>query len=323
MTAQTTETPGRPLGQIPTHRQANPATGDALEAGVSARLRHPRRPVVRYHGGKWKLAPWIISHFPPHRVYVEPFGGGASVLLRKDRCYAEVYNDLDGDLVNLFRVLRNDADAARLITALRLTPFSRVEFENAYVPSADAVERARRTLVRAFQGFGSAAIVSLHRTGFRSNSSRSGTTPAHDWANYPAELAFAVDRLRGVVIESRDFADVVRKHDTTETLVYADPPYPHSTRTFKRRATGQVYSHEMTNDDHTRMAEVLRDLKSMVVVSGYPCDLYDRDLFADWTRVERPAFADGARKRVEVLWLNAQAAQRCRVQSPLDLEVPR
>src|SRR5262245_58814798 len=110
----------------------------------------PRRPVLRYHGGKWRLAPWIIEHFPEHRIYVEPYGGGASVLLRKSRAFAEVYNDLDGDVVNVFRVLRDRASAAALIRAIELTPWARDEFRLSYRPASDPVERARRTIARAF-----------------------------------------------------------------------------------------------------------------------------------------------------------------------------
>lgn len=144
----------------------------------------PTRPVLRWHGGKWLLAPWIISHFPAHDVYVEPFGGGGSVLMRKARAYAEIWNDLDGDVVNLFRVLRS-SDADRLVAHLRLTPFAREGFVEAYGESQDPVERARRLIIRSFQGFGSDGHNGARITGFRANSSRSGTTPAHDWANYP------------------------------------------------------------------------------------------------------------------------------------------
>src|SRR5579859_5689382 len=122
------------------------------------------RPVIRYHGGKWKLAPWIIGHFPAHRCYVEPYGGGGSVLLRKPRSYAEVYNDLNNDVVNLFRVLRDPPAYRKLLNLLRRTPFARVELEQAYRPTRDRVERARRTLVRAFMGFGSASIICDHAT---------------------------------------------------------------------------------------------------------------------------------------------------------------
>jgi DNA adenine methylase len=147
----------------------------------------PTRPALRWHGGKWKLAPWILTHFPRHRTYVEPFGGAASVLLRKARSHAEVYNDLDDWVVNLFQVLRNEAMASRLIAQLRLTPFARSEFETVReIDEAvgDPVECARRLIIRSFMGFGSNAH-SGRTTGFRANTSRLGTTPAEDWANYP------------------------------------------------------------------------------------------------------------------------------------------
>ena len=116
----------------------------------------PSRPILRYHGGKWILAPWIISHFPPHRVYVEPFGGAASVLLRKPRSYAEVYNDLDREIVSLFRVARERGEELR--RALELTPFARQEYLEAWHPSDDPLEQARRTVIRAYMGFASAAV---------------------------------------------------------------------------------------------------------------------------------------------------------------------
>jgi DNA adenine methylase len=267
------------------------------------------RPIMRYHGGKWRLAPWIIEHFPAHRCYVEPFGGAASVLMRKPRSYAEVYNDLDNSLVALFLVLRDPALAAELERVVRLTPFARAEFEAAYEHTAEPVEAARRLLVRAAMGFGSAAANRQHRTGFRGNTTRSGSTPASDWGAYPDLIASFTDRLRGVVIERAEAATVLAKYDSRETLHYVDPPYPHGTRSFKARASGQVYNHEMSDDDHRALAAVLHSLEGMVVLSGYACELYDRDLFADWHRVERDTHADGARPRTEVLWLNPVAVR--------------
>lgn len=254
----------------------------------------PGRPVVRYHGGKWRLAPWVIGHFPEHRCYVEPFGGGGSVLMRKPRCYAEVYNDLNGEMVNLFRVLRDRG--RELQEKLELTPFSRVEFMESYGPSEDAVEQARRTVARCFMGFGSNAHQRM--TGFRANSSRSGTTPAHDWSHYPAEVPAMVERLRGVVIENRDATEVIRQHDGPETLFYIDPPYVMGTRSDK----GKDYSHEMTDVDHEDLAGVLNGLQGMVILSGYDGPLYT-ELYRGWKRVERAALADGAAARTEVLWL--------------------
>ena len=266
------------------------------------------RPIVRYHGAKFLLALWIISHFPPHRVYVEPFGGGGSVLMRKPRSYAEVYNDLDGEIVNVFRMVRDRGDDLR--RALELTPFAREEFLLSYEPSDDPLEQARRTIARSFMGFGSAAVCG-EVSGFRYYSgSNRGTTPARDWRNYPDSLPAAIDRLRGVVIEQRDATDVMCQHDGPDTLHYVDPPYHHDTRARGDRNSVKSYKYEMTDDQHRDLASALKNLQGMVVLSGYRCPLYD-DLYAGWDRIDRAAHADGARDRVESLWLspNVQANQ--------------
>ena len=267
----------------------------------------PRRPALRYHGGKWRLATWIISHFPAHRVYVEPFGGGASVLLQKPRSYGEIYNDLDGEVVNVFTVLRDRGEELR--RALELTPFSRSEFVTSYEPHDDPIERARRTIVRSFQGFGSAAACG-ETSGFRANSNRSGTTPAHDWRNYPDHIPLLIERLRGVVIEQRPAIDVMRQHDAADCLHYVDPPYVHSTRSAKARGTvtRKAYRHEMDDDAHRALADVLHGLRGSVVLSGYRSALYD-ELYKRWTRIDRNAHADGARARVECLWLSGKRVQ--------------
>jgi DNA adenine methylase len=262
------------------------------------------RPLVRYHGGKWMLAPWIISHFPEHRAYTEPYGGGGSVLLRKPRSYAEIYNDLDHEIVNLFRVARDQGD--ELVRLCELTPFAREEFVESYEPIDEPLEQARRTLVRSFMGFGSASV-SKQVSGFRANSNRSGTTPAHDWQNYPEALKLTIQRLRGIVIENRSAIDVIKQHDSDSTLHYVDPPYVKSTR-YLGSGT-HCYRHEMEDGDHRELAELLHAVKGMVVLSGYPCDLYDKELYADWVRVERQAFADGAKQRTEVVWMNQHCAK--------------
>lgn len=254
------------------------------------------RPVTRYFGSKWRIAPWIIGHFPAHRTYVEPFGGSASVLLRKPRVYAEVYNDLDGEIVNLFRVLRSPVEASELVRLVSLTPFARHEFELAYQPTDDPVEQARRTLIKGGMGFGSNSI--RKRTGFRSNTTRSGTTPAHDWSRLPEPLTQIIERLRGVIIEERPALDVIRRYTGPQTLIYCDPPYVHDTRGLDGR-----YRHEMSDDEHEQLAAVLTSTDAMVVVSGYRCDLYDH-IYAGWQRVDRATHADGARDRVESLWLS-------------------
>ena len=270
------------------------------------------RPALRWHGGKWRLAPWIISHMPEHRLYVEPYGGAASVLLRKPRAYSEVYNDLDREVVGLFHVLRDPTQAARLTDLLRLTPYARSEFEAAYEPCFCPIETARRLVVRSFMGFGSDGHNAAVNTGFRSSATRTGTTPAHDWRNYPDELAVLTQRLAGVVIENRPALDVMEQHDGPDTLHFCDPPYMPETRSDKSRKGGEpyhAYKHEMASEDHEALLEALSRLKGMILLSGYRNALYD-DVLSDWECIERRTMADGARERVEALWLNRTAAAR-------------
>jgi DNA adenine methylase len=256
------------------------------------------RPALRYHGGKWKLAPWIISQFPQHRIYTESYGGAASVLIQKPRCYSEVYNDLDREVVNLFRVYRTHGK--ELIEQLRNTPFSREEFELSYEPTSDMVEQARRTVVRSFQGFGSSLTIK-HKTGFRANSNRSGTTPAHDWANFPDAMSGLIERFRGVVIENRPAIDVMKQHDGPNTLHYVDPPYVLNTRYRKEKT--KCYTYEMTDEEHLHLCEFLTTLAGTVVLSGYDTELYN-DALTGWRKVQKRAFADGAAERIETLWIN-------------------
>lgn len=258
----------------------------------------PTRPILRYHGGKWRIAPWIIGFMPEHRTYVEPFGGGGSVLMRKPRCYAEVYNDLDGEIVNLFRVARDHG--AELVRRVELTPFARDEFNISYTPDADPVEQARRTMVRASMGFGSSGINPRNKTGFRGSATRTGTHPGTDWGNHPINLMRVVSRLRGVVIENKDAVEVMLYHDSPTTLHYVDPPYVHDSRTWN---SGKgAYKHEMTDDDHRRLAECLNSLQGMVILSGYHSDLYD-ELYSEWDRAECAAHAEKAVDRTEVVWM--------------------
>ena len=252
------------------------------------------RPILRWHGGKWKLAPWIIEHLPAHKCYVEPYGGAASVLLRKTRSYAEVYNDLDGEVVNLFRVARDHGED--LVRALELTPFAREEFALSYTAADDPMEQARRTVIRSFQGFGSNGHQRV--TGFRAKTTRTSTTPAMDFRRFPDALRMVIDRLKGVVIENRDAFKVMTTHDSPETVHYVDPPYVTETRD-----KGRDYRFEMKDQDHQHLAELLHTLQGTVVLSGYESPLY-ADLYPGWRKVFRPTHADGARDRMEVLWLS-------------------
>lgn len=269
-------------------------------------MKKPTRPVLRWHGGKWRLAPWIVSFMPSHRCYTEVFGGGASVLMQKPRCHTEIYNDLDGELVNLFRVLRDQGD--ELKRAVFFTPFSRSEFELSHFPTPDPVEAARRILVRSFLGFGSNPSKPKkdggpQRSGFRSNCQQRTTSSAVDWANWPLKMEALVQRIRGVVIENKPAMEVLARNDGPKAVHYVDPPYLASVR--DKYAD---YRFEMTDADHVELARFLRTLKGTVLLSGYRSDLYD-ELFHDWPRFEMATFANGARARTESLWVSGRLAE--------------
>jgi DNA adenine methylase len=267
-------------------------------------------PVIRYHGAKFRLAPWVLHHFPPHTCYVESFGGAAGVLMQKQRSYAEVYNDLDGDIVNLFRVLQDPATRAALVERLVLTPYSRAEFELSWEPATDPIERARRTIIRAQMGFGSAGATK-GVTGFRIDTKRQYGTAQSLWAEYPDSLAAVGQRLAGVLIENRPGIEVITAHDSATTLHYVDPPYVHDTR-YKGASTGRYYRHEMDDTAHRKLLGVLLELEGMVVLSGYPSDLYS-ELLPVWrcySTSARISAGRGTASRTECIWLNPACAER-------------
>jgi DNA adenine methylase len=298
--------------------------------------------VLRYYGGKWRLAPRLIKIFPEHHVYVEAFGGAASVLMLKPRSDAEIYNDLDGEIVNVFRILQVEARARKLEKLLRVTPFARAEFVKSYRDSRDPIEQARRTIMRSFMGFGSDSITRVKsgvipngfctriydttiRTGFRFNSLRSNVSAAEDWSHYPDYIQAFCARLKGVVIENRNALRVMVKSDRVDTLHYVDPPYPSSVRN-RNASENRIehnYRHELTLKQHEKLAETLHSLKGMVVVSSYPGDLYN-SLFSDWKCLSWTGeqFCHGSKTRTECVWLNRSAVANQR-QSEFAFSYPK
>lgn len=267
----------------------------------------PARPVLQYHGGKFRLAQWILTHFPKHSVYVEPFGGAASVLLQKPRVAAEVYNDVEHGIVNLFRILREPYQAAELQRLMELTPFARQQLEWAYEPAVSDMDAAHKLLVRSFLGRGSDSATRQCRVGFKTLMSEERSLPAQAFATWPDSIPVFTERLRGVVVENAPANEIINRFDTPNTLIYADPPYLHSTRT-AMKGPAHGYKHEMTDDDHRALANVLREARGMVVLSGYPSDLY-QELYGDWVRHTTSAVADLGTKRTEVVWLNPACSE--------------
>lgn len=278
------------------------------------------KPLMRYHGAKWRLAPWIISHFPQHHCYVEPFGGSAAVLISKEPSTREVYNDKNDEIVNLFNVIRCNNMRPELLRLLHMTPYSRTEFEWAKEPSYrnrdghgkiesgyPAVMEAHKLLVRAQMGFGSAGAT-RGNTGFRLDTARSGTSLQSLWSDLPAKVLEVTERLRQVVIENTDAYNVIKQHDRSDTLFYLDPPYTLDTRT----NTDSYGKFEMREFEHERLLELTQKCAGMFVISGYDNELYN-DKLAGWTKSSRQtaiSSRNGSGKRTEVLWISPNCEQQ-------------
>lgn len=263
-----------------------------------------KRAALRYFGGKWQIAPWVIQHLPAHRVYVEPFGGAASVLLRKPRSDIEVYNDLDQEIVGIFQLLQDPVQCARLVRLLRRTPYARGEFERAFLPSQDPLTRAQRAIVRSYMAMHHASLFNLNKTTFGDAfHGNTGKGKANEWANYPRHLVNISRRLQGVIIERRDALEVIRAQDRPDALFFVDPPYLPSTR------TKEGYRCELTQAQHVELLERLLRIKGQAVIAGYPSELYDT-MLQGWQRQERAHRAAGSRRpRTEVLWISPQKSR--------------
>jgi DNA adenine methylase len=254
---------------------------------------------MRYPGGKFAIRRWVVSHFPAHQLFVDLYGGAGSVLMAKPRSQGEVYNDIDGEICDVFRVLRDPQQAAELARLLALTPYSRKEFDLAYEVSPDPIENSRRIIFRSFASHGSDGITRAH-AGFRiRRNSQSGVTGANDWMNFSENIAAFSKRMQGVTIEQRPAIDLIRDFDKSTTLFYADPPY-----LIKTRSSSSVkYRNEITEEDHVRLADALHNIMGMAIISGYSSDLYLM-LYKDWRFVSRSSRAGHAKPTIECMWLS-------------------
>lgn len=245
------------------------------------------RAVLKWPGAKWQLAPWIVERLPAHKRYVEPYFGSGAVFFHKKPVPYEVINDRDGEIANLFRVIREEGNT--LAALIEATPWAREEWEVCSTPALASVERARRFLAYCWQSY--ARGTPNVPTGWRTKA----PTLTH-WSHLPDDLTLAMARLRSVQIENRDAIDVITSHHSPDVLIYADPPYP---RSLRRR----FYGHEMTDGDHSALLDALLAHPGPVAVSGYHCELYDSRL-SGWQHYEQSVVVEKAERRTEVLWVN-------------------
>lgn len=273
-----------------------------------------KRPAFRYPGSKWRLAEWIISLLPQHRVFVELFGGSGAVSLRKTPARTDVLNDTYDEVVNLFQVLRDPERNQLLRFQLLNTPYSRTEFENCRTGRGRTkVERARRFIVLVSFAHHPGKSMRREKNGFRSSSNQHQDL-ARSFRSYIDNLEAIGQRLQEMVIENRDWLKLLRQHWYEDGCIYADPPYIGDSRRHKRK----VYQHEMrTEQQHYKLLYELHQYPGFVLVSAYDHPIYNQLDHWGWTRVSSKAWVGGtaqgkAMSSEEVIWLNERAADHQR-----------
>lgn len=249
--------------------------------------------ILRWPGAKWRLADWIINLFPRHDVYVEPFFGSGAVFFTKTPSGTETINDIDGNIVNLFRVIRDSAD--ELAKVVEMTPYSREEYLNCYENNGfDEIEQARRFLVRTWQAFGGKTYCSCSWAHDRTNTV---FRPKY-WSMVPKRILAIVERLKMVQIENMDALDLIQMYDRKNTLLYLDPPYLKSSR------TNLHYACEFAQESqHKQLIELCKKHKGRLILSSYENDLYNNEL-EGWEKRSRKVATNAAGSAIETLYLS-------------------
>lgn len=255
--------------------------------------------ILHYPGSKWSLAEWIIDHMPPHTTYLEPYFGSGAVFFTKQPSQLETINDLDGEVVNLFRVIRDRPD--ELSRAIQFTPYARDEYLISHHGAGETVERARRFLTRCWQ---SIRVKTGSISGWKCRNTPDDAYRVQQWNNLPERILIAADRLKEAQIENRPALELIERSCRADVLIYADPPYVGSTRGMNG---GKMYEHEMTDDDHLELIKALDAHPGPVLLSGYASEIYDRRL-GHWHRQTLMGKPVNGLARTEVLWVNPIAA---------------
>lgn len=248
--------------------------------------------ILKYPGGKWRISEWIISYFPEHKVYLEPFFGSGACFFNKQPSYIETINDMNGDIVNLFRVCRDYPE--ELAEKINLTPFARDEFISCNEPSDNPIEQARRTLVRYHQSFGTS---NSSKNSWRNVRTYGGPRCATMWNCLPEIIVKCCDRLKEAQIENTDALTLIERYNSEDTLIYLDPPYLQNLR------KKNMYAFEMTDKQHIQMLNLIKKSKSKIILSGYDNELYSSEL-SEWTTAEKSTIAQMGLPRTEKLWMN-------------------
>lgn len=256
--------------------------------------------IFKYPGSKWSVAKWIIDFFPEHHSYLEPFAGSLAVLMNKPRSHIETVNDLDGNVVNLFRWIKDDPE--KLAHEIYFTPYARQIYDEAFqaVPE-DSLQKAVNFYIRLNMGHG--FRTNGEKVGWKNDiQGRERAYASRDWVTLPDRIMEAAERLRGVQIECRPAVEVMQRFNYKNVLLYLDPPYMPGVR------HGRQYRHEMYDEkSHRELLEAAREHKGPVLVSGYETDLYN-DMLAGWHREETVCYSQTCSRKQEALWMNFKPA---------------
>lgn len=250
--------------------------------------------ILKYPGGKWRIADWIISHLPPHKIYLEPYFGSGGVFFNKEPSYLETINDINGDVVNLFKVCRDKPN--ELAQALAFTPWAREEYVSCFEIIGDDVERARRTLVRHHQSFG---MTNSNLNSWRNSQTYNSPRCAMQWSELPETIFKICGRLKNAQIENVDALTLIERYNDSDTLIYLDPPYLQDLR--KRN----MYKYEITTAQHEELLELIKRSKSKICLSAYDSELYNARL-KDWYTAEKKTTVQMGLHRTEKLYMNYQ-----------------
>ena len=256
---------------------------------------------MKYPGSKWRIAKWIISFFPEHHSYLEPFFGSGAILFNKPRSDIETVNDLDGNIVNLFEWIKKDPE--RLAREIYYTPYARQIYDAAFgLNPEDSLEKAVNFYVKLNMGHG--FRTTGEKVGWKNDvQGREKAYATKEWCSLPDKIMQAAERLRGVQIENLPAVDLIGRFNFSNVLIYADPPYVLNTR------HGRQYRYEMNDDDHADLLDALKAHCGPVVLSGYDNDLYNSRL-RGWWRKEKISYSQVCSRKKEILWMNFEPVQQ-------------
>ncbi|MBC2392235.1 DNA adenine methylase [Listeria booriae] len=255
------------------------------------------KPILNYPGSKRKMAKMLAKKMPQHSTYLEPYAGSLAMLFEKEKSAKETVNDLDGRVVNLFRVLRNNPDELKRL--LLYTPFSREEYQNSYITNEDDIEDARLFLIRCWMAIGAKTS---DITGWRSCIAPNSPDTPQQWNSLVERIEPIARRLKEVQIENQDALKLIERYNRPYVFIYADPPYPLSTR------TNRMYANEMTDENHAELLTILKAHQGPVWLSSYENDLYNEAL-PNWEKRYFNVTAEAGAARTETLYINPAGAK--------------